>query len=203
MDNYSEELLTEPSEIDSDPNRFRDLLAQIKDGSQKAAWQLLEDYGPHVYRVVRYHLGPGLRAKFDSADFVQSVWASFFLNCVQIQSFSEPSELIRFLAALARNKVIDKVRRSHDLVRDVRRERSLDGGDLQEHRRLQSCLTASDFAMAREKWNLLFDKQPPRTQKIIYMKFMGDDEHAIATCLDVDVKTVRRVLNKLLLKATA
>src|SRR5262245_48951943 len=58
--------------------RFRDLMRQVNEGSDDAIRELVQVYGPHILRVVRMRLSKHLRSKFDSADFVQSVWAAFF-----------------------------------------------------------------------------------------------------------------------------
>jgi len=188
-------------EFVTDVAAFRQLLDEVRAGSQDAAWRLLELYGPHVYRVVRRHLGRSLRTRFDSADFVQSVWASFFTNCVQLRSFSQPADLIRFLAAIARNKVIDRVRRNQTSGRDFRREVSFERVAREDEARYD--VSPSDFAIAHERWNSLVKGQPQRQQTIVQMKFMGEDDHAIAAHLRVSVRTVRRLLDKLLLEATA
>ena len=191
------------SELVSESTQFRTLLDQVRAGSQDAAWQLLELYGSHVFRVVRRHLNTGMRTRFDSADFVQSVWASFFTHCVQVQSFSTPGELIAFLSVMARNKVIDRVRQSQARSRDIRRELSIEHVSKHERAELRYDVTPSDFAVAREKWNSLINGQPPRQQTIVSMKFMGETDAAIAAHLRVSLKTVRRTLDRLLLKATA
>ena len=61
-------------------SEFRDAIDQICSGSEEAAWNFIETYGPHIQRVVRRRLHQSLRSKFDSVDFVQMVWASFFAD---------------------------------------------------------------------------------------------------------------------------
>src|SRR6478736_4128141 len=70
--------------LDSDPensrseSEFAALIEQVRAGSQEAAWTLVEKYGRDVQRFVRRTLHQRLRSKFDSLDFVQIVWGSFF-----------------------------------------------------------------------------------------------------------------------------
>lgn len=59
-----------PVEDDDD---FFYLIGRVREGSEDAAWQLVERYGGHIRRTVRRALDPRLRSKFDSLDFVQSV----------------------------------------------------------------------------------------------------------------------------------
>src|SRR5689334_5255243 len=90
---------------------FADLIAQIREGSESAAWRLIELYGPHIRRVVQRHLDRRLRGKFDSIDFVQAVWASFFREPGQIRDFQTSTEIVEYLATSARYKVFDETRR--------------------------------------------------------------------------------------------
>jgi RNA polymerase sigma-70 factor (ECF subfamily) len=75
---------------------FRSLMEQLRQGSQDAAWELIEQYGPLVKRVVRRNLDHGLRSKFDSVDFVQAVWGSFFRNRTRLDKFAAPENLSPF-----------------------------------------------------------------------------------------------------------
>src|SRR5262245_26982587 len=92
-------------------HEFADLLRRVKAGSSDAAWELIDRYGSHVQRVVRRLLNRRLRPQFDSVDFVQAVWASFFNDPAQIHSFKSPDSIIGYLARMARNKVIEENRR--------------------------------------------------------------------------------------------
>jgi DNA-directed RNA polymerase specialized sigma24 family protein len=105
---------------------LRELIASIREGSEDAAWRLIEIYGPHIQRVVRRHLDRRMRSQFDSIDFVQAVWASFFREPLHARSFSSPADIIVYLANTARNKVIEETRRRTRGRYDVRREHSLD-----------------------------------------------------------------------------
>ena len=56
---------------------------------------------------MRRVLSPELRSKFDSLDFVQWVWLSFFRVRDKADRFERPEHLVKFLAGMARNKVQD------------------------------------------------------------------------------------------------
>ncbi|HMF35814.1 MAG TPA: ECF-type sigma factor, partial [Isosphaeraceae bacterium] len=60
------------------PGDIRELLARIKNGDEEAARELLNRYESKVRLVVRRQLPRLLRPRFDSIDFLQSVWGSFF-----------------------------------------------------------------------------------------------------------------------------
>ena len=66
--------------MDEEETSFAFLMEQLRLGDQDAAWTIIEIYGPHIKRVVRRDMHDKLRSKYDSADFVQAVWASFSGN---------------------------------------------------------------------------------------------------------------------------
>src|SRR5262249_44175004 len=63
--------------MDEEVQEFAALMQRLAGGSQEAARELYDRYGPHIRRVVRRRLIPALRPKFDSIDFEQDVWKSF------------------------------------------------------------------------------------------------------------------------------
>ena len=94
----------------SSQDDFATLMEQARAGSQSALRDLVSKYGAHVLRVVRQKLNKALRPKFDSQDFVQAVWASFFAVLPDRYSFDRPEDLVALLTEMARNKVVDAVR---------------------------------------------------------------------------------------------
>ena len=65
---------------------------------------------------------PRMRRVFDSMDICQSVMASFFLRAaVGDFDLDEPSQLIRLLVGMARNRLAEHVRFHQRHRRDVRR----------------------------------------------------------------------------------
>jgi len=184
---------------------FNRLIEEIRNGSQDAAWDLLERVGPHVQRVVRHMLNKELRSKFDSMDFVQAVWASFFVNRNQIVSFTRPEQLVRFLVSMARNKVISENRRRILTEKyDVRRERSADQlGEKNFEAPTPFGSSPSQFAMARECWQQLLQNQPELSRQILLRKYMGEKNEEIAEKLGINRKTVTRVLGQILPRESA
>ena len=97
--------------MSEEQEEFANLMQRLRNGSEEAARELLDRFGSYILRVVRRRLSRELRSKYDSVDFVQAVWASFFAEDSQDRRFDHPDALIAFLATLAQNKVIDAVRR--------------------------------------------------------------------------------------------
>ena len=178
---------------------FVDLLEEVRQGSQQAAWTLIEKYGPHVRRVVRRSLSHVMRSRFDSADFAQVVWLSFFSDPAKNHQFTEPRQLIGFLAEVARNKVITEFRRQIlTRKRDMRREHAADDDDaipVQEVPARQA--TPSEFTMARERWDKIMSGQPECYQEIVRLRISGETHESIADRLRITERTVRRAIKRI------
>jgi RNA polymerase sigma factor (sigma-70 family) len=177
---------------------FNDLLRRAREGSDEAAWDLVEQFGPYVLRTVRRTLSREMRGKFDSDDFAQAVWASFFGAPERLAEVTEPAQLVGLLATMARNKVIDEMRRRLQTQRyAVRREEPL-GRASDSPRQLKSREpTPSQFAIARERFLRLLKAQPVQYQQVIRLRLMGKTNRDIAQELGVSEKTVKRVLDRL------
>src|SRR5258707_10044584 len=109
-----------------EPGDIAGFLARIQAGDEAAARELLSRYEAEVRLVVRRQLPRLLRARFDSLDFLQSVWGSFFQRIrTSSNDLDEERNLIAFLAWAARNKVIDEYRRAATQRHDIHRESPL------------------------------------------------------------------------------
>jgi RNA polymerase sigma factor (sigma-70 family) len=181
--------------------RFRNLMCRVRQGSEDAAWELVNEYGEAIRRAVRRVLHERLRSKFDSLDFVQLVWNSFFHARGKLDRFDHPEELVAYLAKMARNKVGMEVRRR--LMTDkynVGHEQSLEefqaSGDQELSSRQPSPI---DVAIAREQWERLVDGQPENYRQMIQLRLRGHSYQSIASAVHVDECTVRRFLKRLLM----
>src|SRR5260370_11205308 len=139
----------------------RGLLARIQGGDEEAARELLTRYESKVRLVVRRQLPRLLRSRFDSLDFLQSVWGSFFRK-IQTgpNDLHEERNLVTFLAWAAKNKVIDEYRRASSQRQDINREQPLrhEGGG--EGDPLAAGDTPSELVEARETYGKLRDLLP-------------------------------------------
>ena len=97
----------------SNDGSFADLLARVRAGDAAAAEELVQRYEPVLRRMVHVRLvGDRLRRLFDSEDICQSVLASFFVRAALGQyEIGGPDDLLKLLAIMARNKVVNKARR--------------------------------------------------------------------------------------------
>ena len=181
-------------------DEFRQLLKRVQDGSQDAMCELIERYAPHIFRAVRRKLSKAIRAKFDSVDFVQAVWTSFFATPERLVSFNRPGELVRHLAALAHNKVIDEIRRRMATKKhDINRERSLNDSTFHVAMRLAAHQPSpSAVAIADELWERLLKGQPKHYQRILELRRAGNTQREIADQLGMNERTVRRAIQGIL-----
>jgi RNA polymerase sigma factor (sigma-70 family) len=180
-------------------HEFAQLMEQVRNGSRDAAETLLARYGPHIQRVVRHKLHRRLRTRFDSLDFVQDVWASFFANPPALQRYDSPEALLKFLVAVARNKVMEVVRQGLKTEKhNLNRERSLDGSVAIQAAGVPARQpTPSQLFAAEERWNQLLHQIPDQHQQMLHLLREGNTHEQIARQLGVNERTVRRALAKL------
>jgi RNA polymerase sigma-70 factor (ECF subfamily) len=179
-----------------DQASFADLIARVQAGDEGAARRLYDEYGAHIVRAVRRRLNQRLRTQFDSLDFAQDVWASFFAQTARRYALENPEQLIGLLTTMARNKVIEVVRgRLLRQKSDLNRERSLEetgGGD----RLAGPQPTPSQIIMGEEAWDQLLAQQRPVHKRVLLLLREGKNADTIAEEVGVSTKTVQRILRK-------
>src|SRR5271163_2437312 len=102
---------------------FAGLIDRVRAGDEEAAAELVRRYEPLIRREVRLKLeNARLRRVLDSMDVCQSVLASFFVRAAAGEyDINQPSQLVRLLVTIARNKVVSAARREYSQRRDGRR----------------------------------------------------------------------------------
>jgi RNA polymerase sigma-70 factor (ECF subfamily) len=177
---------------------FQDLMQQVIAGSEEAAAVLLRDYEPILIRAIRKRLDKRLRSKFDSIDFAQDVWASFFADDQRKRNFQTPEELLGFLTRVAQYKVADKNRQRTRLQKyNVTREQSMDDSTRFDRNNLVGDHpTPSQIVMSQEEWTEFLRKQPLVHRRIFILLRDGKTATEIAAELDISAKTVRRVADQ-------
>lgn len=104
-----------------------DLFDRARAGDKAAEKELFEKYGHHMLRVVRRRLKERMRQLFDSDDFTQEAWLSFYQSALHLKQFDSPNAFMVFMTKLAENRVIDAERRHLGTAkRDMRRTVPLD-----------------------------------------------------------------------------
>jgi len=181
--------------MSSTENQFTRLMERVRAGDPEAGKEIFERYGKAIQRIVRYRLDRRLRSQFDSLDFTQDAWASFFRISAEDYNFQTPEELVAFLTRVVCNKMNSAYRK--------RCQRSKNGGRkfrcvqeyVDEHPIRQP--TPSHIAMVEDEWQRLLKDKPPKIQRALEMLRDGYSQQEIAERLGLYVKKIQRLIKKL------
>lgn len=189
-------LVGDPSR--DDESDLAGFLSRIQEGDQDAARELLARYEAEVRLVVRRQLPRLLRSRFDSLDFLQSVWGDFFQRIKHGPAeFTDSRHLVAFLARAAKNKVIDQYRRAASLKQDMHREEPI-WSDGSRARELEAAgATPSQVAEAHEAFDRLLELVPAERKRVLELKAGGLSSREIGERLGISERTVQRVLEDL------
>jgi len=167
------------------------LLEELNSGDTDAAGRIFLMYEPYLRMVVRRHLSPALRAKFDSRDIVQSVWADVVKGFRGSGwRFANAAHLQAFLVRLTRHRFIDRLRQ-HRLA--VSREISLAESTWNEQLVAQTA-SPSDIVQGDELWQELLSLCPPEHRDVLRLKREGAASAEIAARTGLHEGSVRRIL---------
>jgi RNA polymerase sigma factor (sigma-70 family) len=170
------------------------LLAQLCRGDSAAAEQAFVTFEPYLRKAIRRHLPAPLRAKFDSADIVQSVWADVLSGFREAGwRFSDADHLRGFLFVAARNRLIDRARRHH---RALEHEEPLGHGDDRHHVQ-DSQPRPSEVAQAEDLWQRILAKCAPEHRPVVELRRQGYLLAEIARRTDLHPDSIRRILRTL------
>jgi RNA polymerase sigma-70 factor (ECF subfamily) len=179
-------------------DHFQALLRQVQQGSHEAARELYETYVEHVLRGVRLRLWQRMRSRFDSQDFAQQVWASFFIEPGSLPRFQTPDELVHFLMGMAANKVTGEGRHLLTQKNNIQRELRIDAmAPAAESHPASRDPTPSAVAVYHEQYGRLVEGQPPSVRRIVERRVEGMTFDEIAAELEIDESTARRVMKRL------
>jgi len=97
----------------SETGAFSAMIERVRQGDNQAAQELLRDYEPVLRRIISMRLADGrLRRLIDADDICQSVFGSFFVRMALGQyDIGSQDDLLKLLATMVRNKVVNKHRR--------------------------------------------------------------------------------------------
>jgi RNA polymerase sigma factor (sigma-70 family) len=171
------------------------VLEEYSANSEQAFEQLLKICGPVVFRIVRRRLGRR-SPRFDSADIAQAVWASFFGERIDVRKFETPEDLVKYLAAIASNKV-RKAQRDNFGIQKRSADREADVDAMDANLTSQNVSSPSQRAIGDETWERLLAETPPSQQRILYLRLDGKTQEEIAEILGISSRTVRRLLARL------
>ncbi len=172
-------------------NPLEPILDELTRGDSDAAERVFRTYEPLLRMVVRRQLSPSLRAKFDSIDIVQSVWADVLKGFREAGwKFKDASHLRAFLIRLTRHRFIDRLRQNQRLL-DHERKLSDD-----EWHQVLAAATPEPFevAQAEELWKQMLDHCPPEHREVLKLRREGALSPEIAAHTGLHEGSVRRIL---------
>lgn len=178
---------------------FAVLMENVSAGSEEAIRTLLDQYGSYIFRAIRRRLNRRMRTQYDSQDFAQAVWASFFANREAIPRFARPEELVAFLGTVAGNKVIDEIRRCFDTQkRNLNRDQSLESTITRSGiSPVSKSPSPSQVAVAKDQLEILTKDEPSEYRRVVELRMSGATFNEIADELGINEKTARRLLGRM------
>ena len=176
------------------PEPLDPLLDRLCAGDAEAAEQVFLTYEPFLRLVVRRHLPERMRAKLDSADIVQSVWADVVHGFRTAGwRFDSPAQLRAFLIKAARNRLSDHLRHNHAALE---REQHLGATGLGPSLPARQP-RPSEVAQAGDVWERLLALCPPDHHDVLRLRRQGLQLTEIAARTGLHEGSVRRILRKL------
>jgi RNA polymerase sigma factor (sigma-70 family) len=177
-----------------------ELLTNAKTGDETAIAQFLTRFEREVRMMVRARLPRKLRSQFDSTDFAQAVWQSFFVDLRdKAREFDNVEHLRGFLSGVVRNKVREQHRRltrteKYDLAREerlyVRR------GNREILREVVSPEPSpSQAVQATDRLAQLTAGRSPLEIEVIRLRQAGLTYDEIAEATGINERTARRVID--------
>jgi RNA polymerase sigma factor (sigma-70 family) len=143
--------------------------------------------------VVRRRLPVHLRAKFDSWDVAQSVWASVLEGFRSASwRFEDVAHLRALLVNLTRNRFIDLVREHRHALAAEQPLESADGLLLKARQP-----RPSEDVQAEELWSRMVALCPPEHRPILELKRQGKSLAEIAKHTGLHPSSIRRILYEL------
>jgi RNA polymerase sigma factor (sigma-70 family) len=167
------------------------LLARLNAGDEAAVEQLFVAFEPYMRMVIRRRIVGSLRAKFDSSDIVQSVWADVVANLRETKwKFETIDQFRAFLLKMTRNRFIDRLRRNRpSLERNV--ALPYDRSDALPADR---CPRISENFYADELWQQMLHACPSAHYELLNLKRQGASIAEIAQRSNLHESSVRRIL---------
>ena len=166
---------------------------QLARGDMRAAGALFDAYAPYLRALVRRQLSDQLRAKFDSADVVQSVWVQVVRRLGRDGwSVDDEARLRALLATIARRRLLTRVRQ---LSAGVAAEKA--GPEEAEAVPDDGRPRPSEEVQAEELWATMLELCPPEHHPVLVLRREGLPLAEIAARTGLHEGSVRRILRRL------
>ena len=170
---------------------LRDLLDKLCTGDVAAAEQVFLAYEPYLRMVVRRQLSARLRAKFDSVDVVQSIWADVLRGFRHADwRFKDEAHLKAFLVKATRNRFLDRLRQHRRALQYESPLSEADSTQVPATRQPQP----SEVVQADELWEEMLALCSPAHRELLALKRQGVPLAEIAARTGLHQSSVRRIL---------
>jgi RNA polymerase sigma-70 factor (ECF subfamily) len=170
------------------------LLERLCRGDMVGAERLFREYEPYLRQFVRRQLSQRLRAKFDSVDIVQSVWADVLHGYRSgVWHFPDEQHFQAFLVQVTRNRFISTFRKNR-----LASEKEQPLGNLPSSQ-LPTGLEpeAPQILEAQELWEQMLALCPPEHQELLQLKRQGMPMEEMVARTGLHAGSIRRIFRKL------
>lgn len=167
------------------------MLAKLNAGDPAAAEEVFLAFEPYLRMVIRRRLSQSLRAKFDSSDIVQSVWADVLAGLRKSKwVFQDIDQLRAFLVKMTRNRFIDRLRQHRGALE---REVAMPQVEVDALPAARMARVSENF-YADELWRQMLGACPPAHYELLTLKRDGASIAEIAERTRLHQSSVRRIL---------
>jgi RNA polymerase sigma-70 factor (ECF subfamily) len=174
-----------------------EFIRRVRAGEEAAAAELVRLYEPEIRLEIRTWLrlrNPRLRRVFDSMDVCQSVLASFFARAALGDfDLDQPTQLIRLLVGMARNKLAEQVKYHQRQRRDVRR---VDGAAPEETGAAVARETPSQVISGQELLGEFRRRLSEDERRLADLRAQGLEWTAIAARVGGSAEALRKQLTR-------
>jgi RNA polymerase sigma factor (sigma-70 family) len=178
---------------------FIELMARARAGDEAAIRAFFSRFDREVQMMVRARLPRKLRNQYDSTDFAQAVWKSFFSDLpADTPEFESERHLRHYLAGAVRNKVNEQHRRltrtrKYDIWREERLYIRRAGHDVPREV-VSRDPSPSQAAQASDRFEQLIAGRSEREAGVIRLRRQGLTFEEIASVTGVNERTARRII---------
>jgi RNA polymerase sigma-70 factor (ECF subfamily) len=168
------------------------LVDRLRAGDDAAAGELFRVFEPFLRGLVRRRLPRQARGRFDSADVVQSAWASLLDGLREARwRFPDAAHLRAFLARVVLCRLYDRGRTV--LAQAAREEPLATVGRTLAGREPRP----SELVRAAAAWDTLLAACPPEHRPVLHLRRDGHSCEEIAGQTGLHPGSIRRVLRQL------
>jgi DNA-directed RNA polymerase specialized sigma24 family protein len=177
---------------------FKLLMKRLGDGDVAAAEEVVDQYGVHVTRAIRRRFRTRkMRVLYETEDCMQSVWGSVFSDVEHVAKIQTPEHLMRYLAKVAGNKLIDRDRKFRAQCHDIYRECNLPEPESPGASALAAdSLTPSQIVAFDDEWEVRTKGLSTENRTILELHRQGHTSDEIAKQTDRSGRGIRRVIQQ-------